>query len=277
MNPDQPPVPTPEQTPPPAPIEPQVAPEPAPTPEQPQQATSVAVPTPPVATPVVSPFGTPVNTVSSDVTTPSTTQQQSVSSVPVPVPKKSRKKLFIMIGAIVAGVVVIGVAAWLLITFIAANSLALKTYTGDTYSILVPTSYKADTSDGKDVTFKSLDSKDASTTSQEAIQESDIPTGERDAYISEIDKTFTQSTLTSSLTSGGNTIENFSITKITQSGQEARKIHADIKKDGKYTGTVDMIIVFGTDKSYLVGVSTYVTQPALKNSASKILNSFAIK
>jgi hypothetical protein len=293
MNPDQPPVPQSTPTPEPNQVPPVIPPVAVPSPEsfvvapQPQateQPIVVAQPVlqPPVAP--VSPFGGPMEPVSSAVPISSPLSasvpqpaMQAVASMPMPQPpKKSKKKLFILLGAVVAGLTIVGVGAWFLIMYIMDHNIALKTYNGSSYSILVPTDYTADTSDAANVTFKNPKSTDSKTLSEENISVDNIPSDQRTAYITAIDKAFTKDSLSSSISSG-DTLDNFSIAKTTQSGQEARRIHADIKKSGDKVGTVDFEIVFGTDKSYLVGVSAYITEPAFSNAGSKILDSFTIK
>jgi hypothetical protein len=128
------------------------------------------------------------------------------------------------------------------------------------------------------VSFKNPKSKDTTTLSKEEIFTEAIPSGKRDAVITALDKAYeTKDSLSSSVSSSNDTIDNYSYTKTTQSGQDARRIHADVKDNGKKVGTIDLEVVVGTDKAYFIGVTAYITDLALSNSANKILDSLTIK
>jgi hypothetical protein len=294
MNPDQPlipqPTPTPEE---PDQVPPVVPPIAAPSPEPPAVAPQTQVPEQPMFVaqpepqpPIVeltvastSPFGNPIGPISSagPTTTPTAASIPQLS-VPMPQPpKKSKKKLFIILGAVIAGLVVFGMGAWLLIMYVVSHNIALKTYSGNGYSVLIPTDYTADTSDSTSLTFKNPKSKDSATLSEEGILTHDFPSGQRDTVIAAFDKAYTKESIASSTSSSTDTIDNFSIIKTKQSGQEARRIHADIKSSGKKAGTSDIEIVFGTDKAYFINVNAYITDQAFGNSAGKILDSFTLK
>jgi hypothetical protein len=300
MNPDQPlvpqPTPTPEEpdqapavVPPAVPPTAVLSPEPIVVPPQtqiPDQPMVVAQPEPqppvvelPVAS--TSPFGNPIGPISSAGPTAASIPQPGMPmAIPMPKPqppKKSKKKLFIILGAVIAGLAVLGVGAWFLIMYIIDHTIALKTYDGATYSILVPTDYTVDTSDPTNLIFKNPKSKDLKTPSEEGVAIQDFPSGQRNKVIAAADKEYTKETIAAIAPSINYTIDNISVTKIKQSGQEARRIHADFKSGGKKAETIDLEIVFGTNKTYFINVDAYITDQAFSNSAGKIIDSFTLK
>lgn len=238
------------------PVEPQPI-NPAPSPVTPSDAQQFAqVPQQPVTSGV---FGAP--------------QQTPIAPQPSNKSKVS-KKLIILISSIVGGLIVLGAAAWLAITLITNNSMALKVYEGDGYSLLVPEKYEQKKI-GTSVSFRSLDEKSSE---QSGVQVSvgSIPKSLRDKYIEIVDESLNEESLTK-YSGSGTEISDFKIDNVKQDGQEARKLTATVKEDGKTTGTLYMIVIFGEEKAYTVTIAAHISEPALAAKSGEIISSFDIK
>ena len=282
LTPDQPPVvPVPEVQPSPI-VEPQapVAPE-----SQPQVAATPEVMAPEpvsVAPPVdaTQPFApTPIGQAAGAVPP----QQPSVGGPavfgtgPSPAPAKNNK-MVMLIAAIIGGIVVIGLVVWALFAFV-FNSIALESYKGEGYSVLVPKGYEK-TESTSSVAFKepNADSNEQSQVMVTSIPiKSALTVMSRSDIIKLYDDTFSEKTLSdNSGFSSSNTITNFKKDETTYQGLDARKITFDVEEDGKRSGTGHVLLVFGEDEFYAIIVAAHTSDGALEKAADKILNSLEI-
>ncbi len=200
-----------------------------------------------------------------------------------PGPAKGKGKLFTLIGIIVAGLLVLGVGVWALMTFV-FGSIALETYKGDGYSILVPKDYTKDES-GSSVTFKEK-TDDKTSQSEVSIAASSIDgasgTMSKDDYIKLYDQYMTEDAFKSSVnglvsSSSKKEFRNFKKDDTKFKGNDAREISIDGYEDGKKVGSVKMLVVF-TDKTiYTVMVGAHVNDSGLQRATDKILNSLQIE
>lgn len=200
-----------------------------------------------------------------------------------PQPAKGKGKLFALIGIIVAGLIVIGVGVWALMTFVFA-SIPLETYKGDGYSILVPKDYQKDETSNS-VTFESKKQKGSNgqdVYSALYVASTDIPSSStKDETVAMYDKLFNENTFKQSLSSTGSSssseVKNFKVDKSDYQGFTARKYTADSYVDGKNTGQLKMLIVFTDKKIYVVSVGAHSqVEPGFRAAADKILNSLKI-
>lgn len=192
---------------------------------------------------------------------------------------KSNNRLIALIGIIVGGLVLIGGGIWLAISLL-GSSVALETYEGDGYSILVPKDYTKDES-STSVTFEEPD-EDSDTQSKVAVAsysiKSTLQYTTKDKLIETYDKSLSEESLSESglTSSSDNTIDNFKKETTTYQDFDARKISFDVKEDGKKVGEGHMLIVFGDESIYMVSVAAHSSDSGLQKAASKILDSFKI-
>ena len=202
-----------------------------------------------------------------------------------PGPSKGKGKLLTLIGVIVAGLIVLGVGVWALMTFVFA-SIPLETYKGDGYSILVPKDYKKEeTSTG--VTFESERQKGSNgkdVYSAMYLGSNDIPSSTtKDQTVQMYDKLFDEDTFKQSLNStsssdSGSEVKNFKVDKSNYQGFTARKYTADSYVDNKKVGEFKMLVVFTDKKLYVVSIGAHTqVEPGFRASVDKILNSFKIE
>ena len=199
-----------------------------------------------------------------------------------PEPAKGKGKLFALIGIIVAGLIVLGVGVWALMTFVFA-SISLETYKGDGYSILVPKDYKKEEV-GSAITYTSEKKKGSNgeddVYSAMYITSGDYPTGTaKDQYVELYDKYFDEDAFKQSLSTSksDNEIKNFKSDKTTYQGFTARKYTADAYQNDTKVGTVRTLIVFGDKKLYSVALLAHAqVEAGFRASADKILNSLKI-
>ncbi|MDB5162242.1 MAG: hypothetical protein JWM52_750 [Candidatus Saccharibacteria bacterium] len=207
-------------------------------------------------------------------------------------PKTSRKKLFIIIGAAVAGVLILaGVAVLLLVPFNGAGSaiisngtgggnasildpgLSLKTYKGDTFSVDGPADYTSEPSDGGVVfTQPDVASTDASKVIVGGLPYSSSTKAD---YLKLVDDSLTVEKLEKSNTATSS-IKNAVISKDNINGYEARSVVADSYENDKKTGTIRTIYFFGEKKAYLFIVAIKEGTPGLAASTNKMVASFKI-
>lgn len=207
-------------------------------------------------------------------------------------PKKSHKKLVVLIAAIVAGLAVLGAGIWLAISMM--SSIPLKTYENESYSILVPEGYEENISSGF-ATFTATSSSEVdgevSGGSAEAVTgllgRSSVviipvqtgPIGGSAEYLKMIDgqsdsDIFENDSFRESNTELRDTVR----TSVDHSGHEARKISAAVYRDGVLSGHF-MFYYLVADEStmYLVYIISQKDTPGLYRSAEKIIDSFTIK
>lgn len=197
---------------------------------------------------------------------------------PAPAPAKNNNKLITLIVAAVGGLVAIGLIVWVLFAFV-FNSIALESYKGDNYSVLVPKEYEKEES-ASSVAFKE---PDADSDEQSQMMVTSIPIKDALTVMSKADMiklyddAFSEDNLSeSSGFSSSNTITNFTKDETEYQGFDARKISFDVEKDGKRSGSGHVLLVFADDAFYAVVVAAHTSDPALGKAAEKILNSLEI-
>ncbi|OYX53791.1 hypothetical protein B7Y92_01730 [Candidatus Saccharibacteria bacterium 32-50-13] len=180
--------------------------------------------------------------------------------------------------AAVGGLVAIGLIVWVLFAFV-FNSIALESYKGDNYSVLVPKEYEKEES-ASSVAFKE---PDADSDEQSQMMVTSIPIKDaltvmsRADMVKLYDDAFSEDNLTdSSGFSSSNAIANFTKDETEYQGFDARKITFDVEKDGKRSGSGHILVVFGDEAFYAVVVAAHTSDPALERAAGKILNSLEI-
>lgn len=196
---------------------------------------------------------------------------------PAPAPTKDNK-LVILIAAIAGGAVVLGLIVWVLIAFV-FNSIALETYKGDGYSVLVPKDYEKDES-ATSVTFKEpdADDDDQSQVSILSVPIKDALTVmDKDDLVKLYDDMFSQDNLTEAAGfSDESIVKNFNKETMKYQGHDARKITFDVERDGKRTGTGYVLLVFGDEAFYGIAIAAHASDPGVNKAANKILNSLEI-
>lgn len=202
----------------------------------------------------------------------------SVNNVPVSLSiKKSPKKLVIIIAAFVAGLVVLGVGAWLVITLFATSNITLKEYSNDEYSLLVPESYTQDIN----ATGATFVEPKAEKETESQLQVSTIGSivGDRQQYIDTIDKTLTEESINKNINQedSDKNITNITIEKTTQNGNPTRIVTADMEENGKRVGIFRYFVTFGDKKIYMIIIGAHTSDPGFMANTAKITDSFKIK
>lgn len=212
----------------------------------------------------------------------------------LPAPKKSNKKLFIIIGAAVGGLILLaGVAVLLLVPFNGAGSaiisngtgggnasildpgLTLKTYKGDTFSIDGPADYKVEPSEGG-VVFTQSDVEKESDASKVIVGGLPYASSSKESYLKLVDEGLTKEKLEEPSTTGAKSARNVVVSKDAINGYEARSVVADAYDGDKRTGTLRTIYFFGEKKAYLFVVAIHEGTPGLAASTNKMVASFKI-
>ena len=188
-------------------------------------------------------------------------------------PKKSKVKLFIILGVVIAALVGIGITVWLLFF---SNNISLTEYSNSDYSILVPSSYKK-TETGSNVSFDKPDTK-AGFESKVAVSVTPVPEGYKQQFIDAMDQAFTEKAFSSGsqLTSFQDT-SNVKVEKSTKNGMDYRLASGNIVVDKVVAGSFKVAIFISDTKAYTVGVMAHSSEPGLAANASKIVDSFKAK
>ncbi len=211
-----------------------------------------------------------------------------------PAPKKSNKKLFIIIGAAVGGLILLaGLAVLLLVPFNGAGSaiisngtgggnasildpgLTLKTYKGDTFSIDGPADYKTETSEGG-VVFTQPNVEKSTDESKVIVGAIPYSVTTKTEYLKTIDESLTKEKLEKPSTATTTSTRNVVVSKDDINGYVARSVVADAYDGETKTGTLRMIYLFGDTKAYLVVIAIREGTPGLAASTNKIVSSFKI-
>ena len=198
------------------------------------------------------------------------------ASAPVPA---GNKKLIAIVAAVAGGIAVLGLIVWVLIAFV-FNSIALESYKGDGYTILVPKDYEEDEDLGS-VSFVEPDADDEDEQSQVVIgstpTENILAYMKKDDAIEVYDDMLDEDNFTDNLGfSDDSTVTNFKKEDVTHQGFEARKVTFDVEEDDKYIGSGYILLVFGDDAFYIVKVAAHLSDPGLNKAANKILDSLEI-
>ena len=198
------------------------------------------------------------------------------TATPVPA---GNKKLITIVAAVAGGIAVLGLIIWVLIAFV-FNSIALESYKGEGYTILVPKDYKEDESLGS-VSFVEPDSDDEDEQSQVVVgstpTENILAYMKKDDAIELYDDMLDEDNFTDDLGfSDDSTVTNFKKEDVTHQGFDARKVTFDVEEDGKYIGSGYILLVFGDDAFYIVTVAAHSSDPGLNKAANKILDSLEI-
>lgn len=261
-----------DQTPQPAPTEPTPQPQPdAPTPTVPEQ------PAPPLAQPAQ-----PMGSVPTGAPAP----------IPTPGKKPFPKKLVILVGSIVGGLVILGVAAWLLLPLVtggkgplggissplAGLTQSLKTYEGDGYSILVPADFteaQVGTS-GKSVSFS--EKSEGTVKSSIGLTSDDYDSTDKASMIAYLKKTNNEETIKDIARQLGDdyAVENYKAGEATVNGLDAFKIEYDTKLTADVSGHLTRVYIFGK-KYYSISVTALSSTPSLVANTDKIINSIQEK
>lgn len=196
---------------------------------------------------------------------------------PAPTPMSpSRKKLIRIITAVIGGLVVLGIGAWLLLTFV-LNTIALERYDSDTYSILVPAEYSKEGT-GSAVAFNKpgtdIDTRSAVNIMRFPFDSTAV---NRDEMIKLYDQSLDENSVAGSFSSGNEEVSGYKNEKTTHQGSEARKISFDITKDGQNARSASMLVVFGDNALYMITIAAHSTDTGLAKAANKILDSLEIK
>ena len=232
-------------------------------------------PQPVVAQPTMGPQPVASSTVfgSTPVTAaPQQTFAQPAINTAVYKPKNPKIKLFIIIGAVVASLLGIGIAVWLMFF----NGMPLMTYSNDDFSILVPKdeAYKKEEI-GSSVTFKK-DGKDGDGDSSVTASVNETYGQSREDIIKLYERILTEDSLSSAFT-GNEEIKDFKFEKLKKDGMDVISISAKAMKDNKYEGILKMKIFINDKKMYSVMVAAHNSESGLANSADKIIDSLKIK
>jgi hypothetical protein len=210
--------------------------------------------------------------------------------MPQPAPARSSGKIIALIASLVAGLAIIGVGVWALLTF-ALGGISLETYEGKDYSVLVPKDYEKKEI-GDSVTFtEPLKEGEESKSDSESTDRSVVMVGKtsletitqymsREDIIKTYDESLTEDKLkeNSSITGkdGNDKAVNFKKTDDKYQGFEARKVTFDVESDGKSAGRASMLVVF-TDKAiYSIMVAAHDSDASLQRAMDKIVNSLKI-
>jgi len=246
-------------------VQPAVAPEQgaAPSPDAPVGSVPVA---PPPASPV-DPTAAPTNVMSGGM--------PPAAGSPLPSAKKGLPKWLL---PVVIAVVVVALAATAYFVFF-ANKLSLTKYSGDSYSLLVPTDYEKDTSDPDAVTFteKTGDEKTQSMVGVsyqsygQTVSDDDL-----DKAYSELSGSIDQ--LVSGQLSGSNKLVSKETSTNDYQGHKALTFTAELADEDNVTvGHVHARMVLDNDGLYVVIVAAHSGDKNLEKSANKILDSLDIK
>lgn len=273
-------------------------------PEQPVTPEAPQPPAPAPQPPVEAPAPTP-EAVQAPVNPPQPVDAQSVPSAPgavppqppvagpaafgtgpaqAPVPAKNNK-LIAILAAVIGGIVVIGLVAWVLIAFV-FNSIALETYKGDNFTVLVPKEYEKEEV-GKTVSWKSEAREaegDKDAYSGLTVSVTDIPESMSvDSILKTYDETLTEDAFSKSMasevgSSSDSTIKNFKVNKDDYNGMTARTYTATVLADDKKTGDLYVRMVFTDDKMYVIMVAAHSQiESGFRKAADKIFNSLEIE
>lgn len=185
---------------------------------------------------------------------------------------KKRLKVFLIISAIVLAIAGIGIAVWLLFF----NTLALKEYSNDEYSILVPESYK-NVGYGSSIKFEKPN-KESGYKSSVSVNVIDIPDGLRDELVSELKKQFTKE----SFESGGSMASFQDTSKVEvkdskKDDMDVRTATGNVLDGDKTAGKFKVVLIISSNKAYTIAIMSHSTEPKLAASADAIINSFKEK
>lgn len=185
---------------------------------------------------------------------------------------KKHLKLFLIISAVVLAIAGVFVAVWLLFF----NTLALKEYSNDDYSILIPESYK-NIGYGSNIEYEKPDTESGYKSSV-SVDVLDIPDGFRDEFISELKKQFTKE----SFESGGSMASFQDTSKVDvkdskKDGMEIRTASGNVLDNDKVAGTFKIVLLISDSKAYTIAIMSHSTEPKLAASADAIINSFKEK
>lgn len=279
------------------------SPSPTTTPTQPPlvqadvQGSSVPIAVQPVATPVVQPAGQPVITPSAGLApsspgiptvqppVPPITGQGTVGNggpamSPYPMPTEGTKKQkIIKFGVIGGAIVVLLVAGILGFTMWKNNQIALETYEGDGYTMLVPVGYEESVEDDETVNFTEV-SEDAGEQSVVSVGASVVPESATEEDIKQVKELFTEDKIKEAL-EGDNTDDvplfkgaaNIQLKTTDEDNKYVVSGTADIVEDGITTGKIYLKFTL-TDKNLsLVAVRADASDPGLDNKAQTIIDS----
>jgi hypothetical protein len=202
---------------------------------------------------------------------------------PVAPAKRSSNKLILLIAAIVGGLAIIGVGIWAILTFV-AGGVALETYEGKDYTVLVPKGYEKEDNGDTSVAFSEPNAEDDENgeSTQSGVRLSSMSFESLTAYMSRddiiksYDETFTADKIEDLAGGTDSSAKNFKKSDEKYQGFDARRISYDAEKDGRPTGSVHMLIVFTEKTMYTVTVAAHVSDASLDRASNKILNSLKI-
>ncbi len=278
IDPITPPVPSPEPVPQPTSLEPvPTAPVSAPTPvpapfgEQSAPALEPLAPAPAPMAPVPGPIPAPSPVPPAAPMAPGAPMMSSAPAAPSSGPKIS-KKLWIILSAVVGGLLVVGAVLAVLFVFVFNSGVKLTTYENDKFSILIPDddTYKVkEASSGVQVSTE--DEKNGGLVS---VSLAKLPSGwedvmSEDELLSNTEKSFG--------TSLGSILSTQDSQDATYKGSKAKILTGELK-DGDATGKVKAIVFVKDNAVVIVMVASKGPEGTkLWRSADKIFDSFTLK
>lgn len=194
---------------------------------------------------------------------------------PYPMPGKSRRKLFAVLGALLPSLAGAGVAIYMFVLPMFAT-IDLETYSGENFSMLVPKEYEKKEDFGSYEFNEKGDDETASSifvTAEKSPEK--ISAEERDEAFKFFEESFKDGF--EGAAKGNNKLTNYKIETSTFKGSPARIITGDIEKDGTKVGDYKIVIAMSEDSMSVVGVLAHHTDKALSKSTDKIINSFEMK
>lgn len=199
-------------------------------------------------------------------------------------PKKSHRKLIIILVSIAVTAAVVAFVVWLFMFkgIYAFQGLPLSSFSNNYYSLKIPVGYsKFENSlggSGTDVSFS--DPKEAllAVQSKVYIASGEMSLGSKEKYFSDLDKQYSESAIKKSRSATGlNGAANIVYSKQSRNGSESRMISYDIKRQTERVGRYDKLSIFSDGKIYEIVITSPRGNPGLAVDVQKIFDSFEIK